>query len=261
MELAYGIDELFDWPRQKRVLEECVENVKRTLENIPSELGPDARYVPGRFGHEPPHGGNSANDPHKHSTIHSPPLDDDTYLVEKYFNLLDAHEASLAAAASGQQRESTSHDSGRMISPIGTFLQPVPAPMDIPAESTSDAIATRMAAERETIVQDLLRVLGSISQVNMEPNGGSFLNKIRQIAATLLDTPRNHKGRLARQAEEYLGKFLDVLMRLEGGGRGEHATHIQALLLWSAGGLNVQEYEEVIADLKAEREREADLKT
>ncbi|OBT87367.1 hypothetical protein VE02_04194 [Pseudogymnoascus sp. 03VT05] len=297
MELAYGIDELFDWPRQKRVLEECVENVKRTLENIPSELRLEAGNEPGRFGHEPPHGNNSTGDSHQHSTIHSPPLREDTskpmyyphaqpqgfgqiyppppppqrhianeppvdekrqlqyeiqkaniyasqlgtrsYLVEKYFNLLDAHEASVAAAASGQQppsqrRESTSHDSGRMISPTGTFLQPVAAPLDMAAESTSDAIATRMAAERETIVQDLLRVLGSISQVNMEPNGGSFLNKIRQIAATLLDTPRNHKGPLARRAEEYLGRFLDVLMRFEGGGQaGEEEEGEGELRNWA----------------------------
>ncbi|KAL5354283.1 hypothetical protein ACLOAV_000371 [Pseudogymnoascus australis] len=279
MELAYGIDQLFDWPRQKRVLEECVENVKRTLENIPSELRLEAGNEPGRFGHEQTHGSSSTNDPH-HSTIHSPPLREDTskplyyphaqpqgfgqiyppppppprhttneppidqkrqlqyeiqkaniyasqlgtrsYLVEKYFNLLDAHEASVAAAAASQQappqrRESIPHDSGRVISPTGTFLQPVPAPQEMGADATSDAIATRMAAERETIVQDLLKVLSSISQVNMEPNGGSFLNKIRQIAATLLDTPRNHKGPLARRAEEYLGRFLDVLMKFEGG--------------------------------------------
>ncbi|OBT97207.1 hypothetical protein VE01_04640 [Pseudogymnoascus verrucosus] len=37
--------------------------------------------------------------------------------------------------------------------------------------------------------------------------------------------------------------------------KGEHHTSIQALLLWSAGGLNVQEYEEVVRDLKAEREK------
>jgi len=72
-----------------------------------------------------------------------------------------------------------------------------------------------LAAERENIVRDLLRVLGSISQVNMEPNGGSFINKIRQIASTLIETPQNRKGPLEIKAEEYLGRFLDVLMKLE----------------------------------------------
>jgi hypothetical protein len=70
----------------------------------------------------------------------------------------------------------------------------------------------------------------------MEPNGGSFLNKIRQIAATLLDTPRNHKGPLARRAEEYLGRFLDVLMRFEGGradGDGEEEEGERDLRNWA----------------------------
>ncbi|KFZ15788.1 hypothetical protein V501_02553 [Pseudogymnoascus sp. VKM F-4519 (FW-2642)] len=44
--------------------------------------------------------------------------------------------------------------------------------------------------------------------------------------------------------------------RQEGEGiKPEHHTSIQALLLWSAGGVNVQEYEEVVRDLKAEREK------
>jgi hypothetical protein len=41
------------------------------------------------------------------------------------------------------------------------------------------------------------------------------ISKIRQIASTLLDTPRNHKGPLALKAEEYLATFLDVLIKLE----------------------------------------------
>ena len=64
----------------------------------------------------------------------------------------------------------------------------------------------------------------------MEPNGGSFvsilpsslvstdklqINKIRQIASTLLETPESRKGPLALKSQEYLSRFLDVLMKLE----------------------------------------------
>lgn len=41
------------------------------------------------------------------------------------------------------------------------------------------------------------------------------INKIRQIAATLLDSPQNQKGPLALKSESYLGQFLDVLLKLE----------------------------------------------
>lgn len=265
MELAYGIDELFDWPRQKRILEECLENVKHTLENIPAELQLVAGNEPGRFFHEHPAGA---------SAIHNPPLRDEkppmyyphaqprgfgqifspkatparspadlhadptrqlqyemqkaniyasqlgtrSYIVEKYWNLLDTHDARGARAGSPGR-----DGGGPMIGPAGMFVQPMEGAPLARAAAPDDAVQALMSAERETIVQDLLRVLGSISQVNMEPNGGSFINKIRQIASTLLDTPRNHKGPLALRAEEYLEQFLDVLMRFEGTPRGEGA--------------------------------------
>lgn len=86
----------------------------------------------------------------------------------------------------------------------------------LPKQSpTSHYEETNIALERESIVKDLLKVLGCISQVNMEPNGGSFINKIRQIASTLIETPDSRKGPIAVKSEEYLGRFLDVLMKLE----------------------------------------------
>jgi hypothetical protein len=108
---------------------------------------------------------------------------------------------------------------GRMVGLDGMFKSPMEQPSPLHGtrrDADDDEVEMRMSTERESIVKDLLKVLGSISQVNMEPNGGSFINKIRQIASTLLDTPRNHKGPLALRAEEYLGQFLDVLTRFEG---------------------------------------------
>ena len=83
-------------------------------------------------------------------------------------------------------------------------------------------------------MKDLLIVLGSIDQVNMEPNADSFVSptnfrkpmsfvliqpcqtmKIRSIASTLLETPDQRKGQLAIQAQEYLSAFLKILMKLE----------------------------------------------
>lgn len=41
------------------------------------------------------------------------------------------------------------------------------------------------------------------------------INKIRQIASTLIESPQSRKGPLAVKNEEYLSRFLDVLMKLE----------------------------------------------
>lgn len=43
----------------------------------------------------------------------------------------------------------------------------------------------------------------------------SQINKIRQIASTLIDTQSKHKGPLALKTEDYLSRFLDILMKLE----------------------------------------------
>ena len=39
--------------------------------------------------------------------------------------------------------------------------------------------------------------------------------KVRSIASTLLDVPDQRKGQLAMEAQEYLGEFLKILMRLD----------------------------------------------
>lgn len=39
--------------------------------------------------------------------------------------------------------------------------------------------------------------------------------KVRSIAGTLLDAPDERKGHLPSEAQEYLGAFLKILMRLE----------------------------------------------
>lgn len=290
MELAYGIDELFDWPRQKRILEECLENVKRTLQNIPAELRLEAGKEPGMFGHEKnrawgggigrkadvdnpplrdeqtlyyPHAQpkgfgriygmerrepETPVDPKRHlqyeiqkANIYASQLGTRSYLVEKYWNLLDAHNAlvrgeaakpipepvvgTVDASASAAQRLHLTPNMlrPRLLSRQSTFLSPMERPSamhGLRRDADDDEVELRMSNERELIVKDLLKVLSSISQVNMEPNGGSFINKIRQIASTLLDTPRNHKGPLALRAEEYLGRFLEVLMKLEGTSSG-----------------------------------------
>lgn len=310
MELAYGIDELFDWPRQKRILEECLENVKKTLQNIPIELRLEAGKEPGMFGHEKTRNINSpplreernlyyphaqpkgfgriygvedkpAVDSKRHlqyeiqkANIYASQLGTRSYLVEKYWNLLDAHNALIW----GEKKSPLSNRNDgsafnnmtlggiareRLVSMDGTFTSTMEQPSAMHGrmrDADDDQVERRMSNERESIVRDLLRVLSSISQINMEPNGGSFLNKIRQIAATLLDTPRNHKGPLALRAEEYLDKFLDVLMRFEGTSQRREGGGSAAIPVLGGGSDKVIERELQEMDEEEELRNWADLR-
>ncbi|KAF4629089.1 hypothetical protein G7Y89_g9063 [Cudoniella acicularis] len=249
MEMAYGIDEVFDWNRQKRVLEECLRSVKQVLDIVPPELmlrpganpgefeSPDRSYFPpvpefpgvrSNGTDSLPWSQNPGDSRRKiqfeiqKANIYASQLGTRSYIVEKYWNLQESYER-MKEKSSGS---SVIGSPGLMATGLDGILSKQ-APT-----SNYENIEAIVMAERENIVKDLLQVLASINQVNMEPNGGSFvsqsdfqvphalankfqINKIRQIASTLIDTPQIRKGPLAIKAEEYLGRFLDVLMKLE----------------------------------------------
>ncbi|KAL3423309.1 hypothetical protein PVAG01_05056 [Phlyctema vagabunda] len=229
MEMAYGIDEVFDWHRQKRVLGECLNAVKRILDMAPRELMLQPGSQPGEMAFErqyfPPMPDNPGMRSNKYqqfpqqenpdarrqlqyeiqkANIYVSQLGTRSYIVEKYWALQDAYNQIKASQGglSGQNSPGLMASGLDGMFPKGSL-------------GNSDQFEAIVVNERENIVTDLLKVLASISQVNMEPNGGSFINKIRQIASTLIDTPQNRKGPLAIKSEEYLGRFLEVLMKLE----------------------------------------------
>lgn len=202
MELAYGIDEIFDWNRQKRVLEECLRAVKRTLENVPRELMLSPGTRPGEFEGQtdrvyfPPaqdfpgaRGGEGQPLPHtaveieaearrllqyeiQKANIYASQLGTRSYIVEKYWNLLDAYE-QMVKSRENTASPSAQHSPGALASGLDGMLRG----MGTTSNPTAyDMVESHMSSERENIVKDLLRVLGSISQVNMEPNGSSFVS-------------------------------------------------------------------------------------
>ena len=258
-ELLYGIDEVFDWQRQKDELEESLQNVKRIIEELPTELQisppsnaanqPDLHYPsPDDLPHSPQyhtngtytHNGVTNRSAIQHeiqkANIYASQLGTRSYLVEKYWTLsssshqitptLSSHRPSTSRQQQHQQQQQQQ-------------IQP-----SLASTSSSALTEAAMTAERLEIIQDFLRVLSTISQVNMEPNGGSFIQKVRAIASTLLATPDNHRngdndhgrktrilrgvgndddngtgagaqGRVAVEEEEYLESFLNILARLE----------------------------------------------
>ena len=190
MEMAYGIDEVFDWNRQKRILSECLIAVKRVLDDAPAPLMLRPGSQPGEFepmdreyfhpvpefpgarsnghgvGQFPP--GNSEDKRQiqfeiQKANIFASQLATRSYIVEKYWNLQETHD------------QSEKGESGALSSP-GVMASGLDGIMPKAAQTSNfERIETNVTTEREAIVKDLLKVLGSISQVNMEPNGSSFV--------------------------------------------------------------------------------------
>lgn len=227
IELLHGVDEVADWDRQKRVLEHSLQAVKRVFERLPPELLLNLQPLDLQsYGQNYPHPATGLVGPQEmdycenngfdnrpidynrvnelrriqyeiqKANIYASQLGTRSYLMEKYWTLYDAN-----------SRNESSRSSPGAIAPIlDKHSQPI---------ENSDMTEQEMANEREDIVKSFLVVLFSINQVNMEPNGISFISKVRQIASTLLDQPRTRKGTLALRAEEYLRKFMAMLMKLE----------------------------------------------
>ena len=198
MEIAYGIDEVFDWNRQKRVLENCLQAVNHALDGVPKQLmltpssqpgefeGENREYIqPVRHFHGVSDGSGSATGHGdmnllesrrliqyeiQKANIYVSQLGTRSYLVEKYWNLLDAYESKVRSRDNSVTSAGTHSSPGVMASGLDAVMR------GMAGTGGYEMVESHMSTERETIVKDLLRVLGSISRINMEPNGGSFVS-------------------------------------------------------------------------------------
>nr|OQO24590.1 hypothetical protein B0A51_09001 [Rachicladosporium sp. CCFEE 5018] len=243
MELAWGMDAVVDFDRQRAVMHESLRRCKASIMDLPPEL-----IVYSNIGPFRPHPQSNGSQPHgsfppmygrdgpapllsptsrhleyqqqspsqrrrmqyeiQKANIYASSLASRSYIVEKYWNLIEANSRLRSQQSPGSDSNSPS---------IGVTAAGLDRFMAQQQQQTSgyDAAEHEFREERESIVKDLLTVLSSIDQENMEPNADSFTMKIRSIASTLLELPDQRKGHLAIQAQEYLAAFLNILMKLE----------------------------------------------
>lgn len=219
LELAYGMSTL-PWADQRILLRDGLLAAKSITDNLPPELqlgnhGDETtsldeagmHYVPPAWPNsQPAHDLRNVikNQPARRrhlqyeiqkGNIYVSQLATRSYFVELYFDLRDVHLS--------EQQQGTN--------PIDGQSEEEKAAQDADEKEIHDF----MSSERELIVQGLLTVLGSISQRNMEPNGGSLINKIRQVASTLLNDAPERKGPFAIKSEEALSQLINILVKLE----------------------------------------------
>jgi hypothetical protein len=188
MELAYGIDSVFDINKQKQVMEGCLRAVKRVLNNVPRELMLEPGSKAGEFAtstsYYPPipaytsmrtNGNDGMQGMQENlenrrrlqfeiqkANIYASQLGTRSFIVEKYWSLETAYEEMMRSTGGGSNLSSPG------VIAIGLDGM-------VPKQSPSKADEINISNERESVVKDLLQLLGSISQVNMEPNGASFV--------------------------------------------------------------------------------------
>ncbi|KAH8593848.1 hypothetical protein B0O99DRAFT_514838 [Bisporella sp. PMI_857] len=216
--MTHGTNIAFDWYRQKKELEDCIRKVKDILENVPAVLKLKPGSEPGQFESVSLNNGLTQHVNGQAAEEYRP---DGRRAIQ-----FEIQKANIYASQLGTRS---------YLVELYSILQE----QVMPGANLDDDSSNHMAQERETIVKDLLRVSRSISQVNMEPNSSSFINKIRQVASTLHGAPQNRKGDFARKAEEYLPKFLELIMKLERVGTPGEDSEEDELRHWA----DIREYQ------------------
>lgn len=205
LETAFGTDTIYDWERQKQVIKRALLNVKAVTADAPKELqlqavndfgewpptsydasayslqdgtvdqGPLAYPSSRRGSLVLPYPKRAVQYEIQKANIYATQLATRSYLVERYWNLVEIHERNQATPHSGERIPSISTHS----SPTGGDTKFISTLGRTPSDTTMDASEQSMAVEREDIIRDLALLLRSINQVNMEPNGLSFVSLTR----------------------------------------------------------------------------------
>jgi hypothetical protein len=184
-EMAFGVDEIFDWNRQQRIFEQSLERCRMILDSIPEVLrvqpgpGRESGFPQQRQPYYPPmpefsslrypamsnEHGPEPQDTRRYeiqkANVYASHLATRSYLVEKYFLQLEKFNKAKEQGDLQSSPDALAAGLDRIAPLLG---------------SNSGTLEKIMSEEREQVVKDLLVVLGSIDMVNMEPNGDSFVS-------------------------------------------------------------------------------------
>ncbi|KAL2843659.1 hypothetical protein BJY01DRAFT_192605 [Aspergillus pseudoustus] len=223
-ETAFGAGQIFDWDRQRVVIYECLQKSKLALANVPKELSlystegvnlDQEEDVKMALDHDDPEALQRRHIQYEiqKANIYASQLATRSYLVEKYWSL---------------------HAAWRMYQPLPHQPTPITSPTGNDGSDSTDHINNIMVDERRLVIRDLFVLLQSVNEINMEPNGASVTSKIRQIASTLLDLSQSTvpstpsvtgpQTLTKSEAEAYLYRFIETLVRLEGLGASNTKT-------------------------------------
>lgn len=180
LEMAYGVDQLFNWNVQKQMLEQSLHVLKQVLKDLPLDLTLDPRY---RLGNERDQGYSSRIRPGDYESnelygadherkrvqleiqkvkISAHQLGTRTYLVEKYWNLHDEHKRRESVIRSGPN------------SP-GIFAGGLDNLGSNHHGNHNGQTSQDIETEREDLVKDLVYLLNTINPIDMKLNGASFV--------------------------------------------------------------------------------------
>jgi hypothetical protein len=211
VDISYGVGSM-PWTQQKDMFKNALFAAKDILTRLPTELQllPPGQAEAGELNHhleslEPSQGVTLSNEMRnaiknnparrrqmqceiQKANIFLSQLATRSYYVELYFTRRAEHFAELEDLMDTGAEDATREQEQK---------------------DETDVYAL-MVQERDTVIQDLQSVLATIHQLDLEPNGGSLINKIRQIASTLVTRATGNPS-----MQETLNDLVKTSMKLE----------------------------------------------
>ena len=216
IDMAYGIDNCVDWDRQKMIVKHCLHNCRCCLDDLPRELMLRPRHPSGDSsssmydrnedsnardysynGHATAPRAPEGSTQHRRNiqyeiqkaNIYITQLGTRSHIVEKHWALCERRQRRASPPSNGTPSSARSSIPSQASAnqSYQSFKHGPDSPqlgneaLEMTLHTTGagrlDVDEEEMSREREDIVRDLLIVLGTISQVNMEPNGGSLASE------------------------------------------------------------------------------------
>lgn len=183
LELAFGANDIVDWPRQRAMIFTTLFNAKRVTEDMPPELVISSpshdvpftqqnQYPDHINGHDSPSSSPASRRAIQYeiqkANIYATALSTRSYLNEKFWALNDQRSHTNPSASFQDP------DSNYATAAVDIRLQREGS--NGPGLPDDEEAEISMAREREDIFKDLSMLLRSVKQINMEPNGLSFVS-------------------------------------------------------------------------------------
>ncbi|KAL8963549.1 MAG: hypothetical protein Q9193_000207 [Seirophora villosa] len=208
MELAYGINEAFDWAQQRAVIAKALGRVRTALSGLPRALlfapesSPKAQTQLSQETHPLPTQGYPVLNGQQNSMQAHGWKDEQnkTQLEIQKFNIIAAEIATRCT----------------LIETYSRLSDVVQNSTGVPQEPVDD-----MKDDRDTMIKDFLRMLRALDLTYLEPSGLGFTNKLRQVASIVVSMPKHRKSEFHISVERYLMTVVDYISHVQRVGPGE----------------------------------------
>lgn len=172
-EAAFGSGQPMDWERQRTIIWECLQKAKAVVVSVPPELSVQwaqtSPVTPDRTLEEQ---ARAIQYEIQKANIYASQLATRSYLVEKYWRLYETCRMYHKCSSSELETPGTPRS---MVKTEANGVDTLTASQN---HARSDYIGRMMAEERQLVIRDLFVLLRSINEVNMEPNGASFVSAL-----------------------------------------------------------------------------------